>query len=250
MPYSDRKQSYFSKIESLLEDYNRIFIVHADNVGSRQMQQIRLTLRGKAVVLMGKNVWFLYLLYIYKKGQLTLFFFFFSFWQTMMKKAMNNMISRKPELSSIIHLVRGNVGFVFTNEDLSEIKDKILENKVPAPARPGTIAPVNVIVPAGPTGMDPGQTSFFQALNIATKIQKGQIEIISDVSLVQEGEKVGNSESVLLQKLNIKPFSYGLVILQVYDKGNVFSPIVLDLTDDDLRKFSLFFKKRGGRGTK
>lgn len=168
----------------------------------------------------------------------------------MMKKAMNNMISRKPELSSIIHLVRGNVGFVFTNEDLSEIKDKILENKVPAPARPGTIAPVNVIVPAGPTGMDPGQTSFFQALNIATKIQKGQIEIISDVSLVQEGEKVGNSESVLLQKLNIKPFSYGLVILQVYDKGNVFSPIVLDLTDDDLRKFSLFFKKRGGRGTK
>ena len=27
----------------------------ADNVGSKQMQQIRMSLRGKAVVLMGKN---------------------------------------------------------------------------------------------------------------------------------------------------------------------------------------------------
>jgi hypothetical protein len=56
----------------------------------------------------------------------------------------------------------GNVGFVFTNSDLPKVRDMILANRVPAPARVGATAPVDVIVPAGPTGCDPGQTSFFQ----------------------------------------------------------------------------------------
>lgn len=42
-------------LQQLLDDYPKCFIVGADNVGSKQMQTIRLSLRGKAVVLMGKN---------------------------------------------------------------------------------------------------------------------------------------------------------------------------------------------------
>lgn len=63
-------------------------------------------------------------------------------------------------------------------------------NRVPAPARAGSLAPVNVIVPAGPTGCDPGQTSFFQVLQIATKITKGQIEITTPVQILKAGDKV------------------------------------------------------------
>ena len=59
----------------------------------------------------------------------------------------------------------------------------ITSNKVPAPARVGSVAPVDVFVEPGPTGCDPGQTAWFQALNIPTKINKGQIEMISRVSL-------------------------------------------------------------------
>jgi len=66
----------------------------------------------------------------------------------------------------------------------------LLSNRVPAPARVGAISPVNVIVPAGPTGCDPGQTSFFQVLQIATKITKGQIEITTPVELLKLGDKV------------------------------------------------------------
>ena len=105
---------------------------------------------------------------------------------------------------------------------------------MPPPARSGAIAPVRVIVPAGPTGCDPGQTSFFQALQIATKIAKGQIEILNDVYLVEIGEKVGASEAALLQKLDIRPFTYGLIITNVYDNGALFSAKVLDMTDDIL----------------
>merc|ERR1712088_328089 len=39
----------------------------------------------------------------------------------------------------------------------------------------------------------------------------------------------------LLNMLNISPFSYGLLVMNVYDNGSVFSPKVLDITDDDLK---------------
>ena len=49
------KANYFEKLTTLLDEYPKCFIVGADNVGSKQMQEIRIALRGKAVVLMGKN---------------------------------------------------------------------------------------------------------------------------------------------------------------------------------------------------
>ncbi|XP_026423257.1 60S acidic ribosomal protein P0-like isoform X2 [Papaver somniferum] len=105
---------------------------------------------------------------------------------------------------------------------------------VGAPARVGLVAPIDVVVPPGNTGLDPSQTSFFQVLNIPTKINKGTVEIITPVELIKKGEKVGSSEAALLAKLGIRPFSYGLVVLTVYDNGSVFSPEVLDLTNEDL----------------
>ncbi len=53
-----------------------------------------------------------------------------------------------------------------------------------------------------------------QALNIPTKINRGTVEIVSDVALISKGDKVGGSEATLLAKLGIKPFSYGLVVQQ------------------------------------
>jgi len=125
----------------------------------------------------------------------------------------------------------GNIGFVFTNGDLPKIRDLILANRVPAPARVGAVSPVDVVVPAGPTGCDPGQTSFFQVLQIPTKIVKGQIEITNLVNLIKTGDKVGSSEAALLQKLNIRPFSYGLAIDCVFDRGSIFSVKVLDIDE-------------------
>ena len=140
------------------------------------------------------------------------------------------------DLAALAPFLRGNVGFVFCKGDLKETRDKIVSNKVPAPARAGAIAQVDVTIPAGLTGMEPTQTSFFQALNIPTKINRGQIEIMSSVNLFKAGDKVSSSEVALLTKMNIKPFSYGLVFKQVYDKGSVYSPDVLDITDDRLKE--------------
>lgn len=82
--------------------------------------------------------------------------------------------------------------------------------------------------------MEPGKTSFFQALGIPTKISRGTIEIVSDVHLVSAGERVGPSEAVLLNMLNISPFTYGMTITQVFDNGTCFSPDVLDVEESTL----------------
>jgi len=117
---------------------------------------------------------------------------------------------------------------------------QLLENKVAAPARAGAIAPCDVIVEAQNTGMGPEKTSFFQALNISTKIAKGAIEIVSNVHLIHAGDKVGASEATLLQMLGVMPFAYGLVVENIYDNGAVFAPEVLDITDEQLLgKFQL-----------
>jgi len=208
MPREDRatwKSNYFMKIIQLLDDYPKCFIVGADNVGSKQMQTIRLSLRSKAVVLMGKN--------------------------TMMRKAIRGHLENNPALEKLLPHIKGNVGFVFTKEDLAEVRDMLLANKVPAAARAGAIAPCDVTVPAQNTGLGPEKTSFFQALGITTKISRGTIEILSDVSLIKTGDKVGASEATLCNMLNISPFSYGLIIQQVYDNGSVYSPEVLDITE-------------------
>jgi len=153
---------------------------------------------------------------------------------TMIRKVIKGQIAKNPELEALLPHIRGNVGFIFTNGDLNDTRTLVNNNRVAAPARVGSLSPCDVIIPKGPTGLDPQQTSFMQALNIATKINRAQVEIINDVVLLKTGDKVGSSEATLLSKLNIKPFSYGLTVTNVYDNGFVYSPSVLDLTDSDL----------------
>jgi len=203
------KSSYFTRLVQYLDEYPKCFIVGADNVGSKQMQQIRIGLRGTAAVLMGKN--------------------------TMMRKAIKGHVENNPALEKLLPYIRGNVGFVFTSADLVEVREKLLENKVQAPAKPGALAPMDVIIPAQNTGLGPEKTSFFQALAIPTKISKGSIEMINDVHILKAGERVGASEATLLNMLNVSPFSYGLIVEMVYDSGTIFEPKILDIKPEDLR---------------
>jgi len=203
------KANYFVKVVQLFDEYPKCFIVGADNVGSKQMQTIRSSLRGIGIVLMGKN--------------------------TMIRKAIRGHLENNGQLEKLLPHIKGNVGFVFTKGDLNDIREKLTESKVRAPARAGAIAPLPFIIPAQNTGLGPEKTSFFQALSIPTKISKGTIEIINDVPILKPGDKVGASEATLLNMLNISPFSYGLQIEQVYDSGSIFSPDILDIKPEDLR---------------
>lgn len=203
-----RKAIYWNKLEKAFQEYKNILIISVDFVGSRQMQDVRMAIRGRAEVIMGKN--------------------------TIMRKLIRDNSEKNPKLAALLPLIKGNMGFIFTNGDLAAIRKEVQEFKMPAAAKAGVLAPVDVVIPPGPTGLDPGQTSFFQTLNVATKIVKGTIEITSEVRLCFAGEKVTASAVALLSKLNKKPFEYGIAVTDIYENGDVYAAAVLDLSQDDL----------------
>lgn len=208
MPSREKKVAYFKTLTGYLSNYSQMFVVEADHVGSKLMADIRYKMRGQGDVLMGKN--------------------------TMMRKCINLYLEENPNSGwgAVLPLLKGNIGFIFVKEDMAACRKIIIENTVPAPARAGTVANVDVWVPPGPTGCDPSQTSYFQALDVPTKISRGQIEITSKVHAVEKGTRVTPGAADLLQKLGVTPFTFGLVPTHVYDNGSVYDPAVLDLTTE------------------
>lgn len=206
----ERKARYKVLFEKVIQEYKKALIIGIDNVGSLQIQKVRKVLRGKGVMVMGKN--------------------------TLIRMIIRENLAKQPHLEGLLPFIKGNVGLIFTNEDMKKIRDQVVEFKVPAAARAGTAAANDVLVPPGPTGLDPGQTGFFQALNIPTKIARGSIEIVNEVILVKKGEKVTSSHVALLGKLDIKPFFYGIKVQSLYDDGSVYPATVLDISNADLMK--------------
>jgi len=211
-----KKDVYSKNLVELLKQYNKILLVNIDNVGAHSIQKVRTILRSKATLLFGKN--------------------------TLIRKTIRDYVEKCEEagnkdsarIEGLLPFLKGNVGMVFTNSDLNEIKDVVESFKQKAPAKIGQIAPEDVFVEPGPTGMEPTQTSFLQALNIGSKIVKGQVEIVNRVHLIKTGEKVGQSEAALLDKLNIMPFSYKAEVKTVFDSGFVYPSSLLTLGLNDV----------------
>jgi len=214
MELSVRKQRKLRLRKTLLQyvkQYKSILLINVDNVASSQMQQTRIATRGRAAFLMGKN--------------------------TVIRKVLREYCdagNSTPALEGLINALVGNVGLCFVSAgiDLKDLRTEIQANQLPAAAKTGAFAPIDVHIPAGPTPLDPGQTAFFQAMNIATKITKGAIEITSPVHVITKGERVTSSAVALLSKLGIKPFFFGINVVAVYDSGSFYSAAILDMTDE------------------
>jgi len=208
MVVKSKKPAYFAKLVNLIETCPKILMISVDFVGSKQMQDIRQALRGKAEILMGKN--------------------------TMIRTCLRNhmAVNDSLNLQALIDVVGGNTGFVFCHGDMDEIRNICVSNQKPAAAKAGVVSMCDVTLAQGPTGMDPSQTNFFQTLNIPTKIVKGSVELIAEVTVCKQGSKVSASQAALLTKMGIKPFSYGMKCTHVYDNGSVYDAAVLDITDE------------------
>merc|ERR1719310_2090110 len=174
-----KKEDYWVRLQDVAHKYNNVMFVDANNVSSKQIGNIRRELRKiGAYMIMGKN--------------------------TLMKAALT-AANRKPEegdedyeerkdtyvynenIEKIIMQLKGNTNLIFSNGDLGDVKAVLDAEARPSAAKPGMIAPIDVTVPEGPTGLDPKQTAFFQTLGIQTKIVKAQIDIIKSKKVLQNG---------------------------------------------------------------
>lgn len=221
-----KKDKFFKRIYDTFDKYKKALLVKCDNISARQIHATRKELReNDSLMLMGKN--------------------------TVIKAALAKRV-KKPVVGEadfeersktwtdieymepLGKLLRGNLAIVFSNRDLTDIKDIIDRHAREAPAKVGAIAQCDVWIKPGPTGLDPKQTAFFQNLQIPTKIVKTMIDIVSEKQIIWEGHKIGSNEAALLQKLGISPFSYKLKVEHVFDNGNVFGPEVLNITTDSI----------------
>eukprot|EP00825_Cyclidium_porcatum_P024460 TRINITY_DN2687_c0_g1_i1.p1 TRINITY_DN2687_c0_g1~~TRINITY_DN2687_c0_g1_i1.p1 ORF type:complete len:329 (+),score=95.42 TRINITY_DN2687_c0_g1_i1:286-1272(+) len=222
-----RKGFSLRRIYEMIGKYKQIIAVTLENVGSLQVQQIRKDLyQHKGLLVIGKN--------------------------TIFRKAVGLRASELPpdskydelrplgkplpEIGRLSELLRGKVGLIFTDEAIFDLKPRIEANKVAAAAKVGVIAPIDVIIPPGPTGMDPSQISFFHALQISTKINKQQIEIIKDYQVCAKGKLIGSSEVALLSKLNLKPFFYNMKVIAAYNNGAILGEDIISLSTESILK--------------
>jgi len=215
-----RKLEYAARLNDYLDNYQQAISIGVNNVGSKSLAVQRKKLRERDIhILMGKNTIIRKVLSLRAE-----------------KLEAEGKTKQSQNALKFMEMVEGNVGFVFIpkNQSIAALRTELTSDKVQTAAKAGIEAPDNVIVPAGPTGQDPSQTSFFQALDIPTKINRGQVEIVSDVKLITKGEKVGRSAAELLVMLNIKPFYYGISVGHVYDKGEVYPADVLDISPSDV----------------
>jgi large subunit ribosomal protein LP0 len=217
----ENKTKIVDKVRQYFREYSKFLIVNAMNINARQMMKIRHDLRGKGIVMFGKN--------------------------TLIRRAIADHVAENPKLEALKkYIVNGN-GFIFTDGPMSVIKEIIDANCVGSPARTGAIAPCDVIIPPMKTNMSPAQVSVLHALGITSKIFKGTIEIVSEKMLIKEGDKVGASESNLLTILGIQPFRYALKIVQIYDNGNFYTPEILSISDSVLQsKFNAALTRVAG----
>lgn len=151
--------------------------------------------------------------------------------------------SFNPNIDKIVNQLKGNINLILSNGDLGEVKQVLDEEVRQTPAKAGMIAPDNVTIKPGPTGLDPKQTGFFQTLQIQTKIVKAQIDIVTEKQVITEGEKISQTQAALLDKLKIYPFKYKMEVRKVLQDGSMFDPAVLELsTDAILQKFQAAVK--------
>jgi len=163
---------------------------------------------------------------------------------TVMSKAIDHFVEagnlpsfhngdRLREISEQIHHIQSLV--IFTNEDLGRVTEVTSKFVVEKQARTGAISPIEVTIPAGPTGMDSSQIEYFQALKIPTKVIKNQLEIVSATKILTVGAKITLSEINLMKRFNIRPYKHSVQIKQIYMNGKLYDSSILKITNDYMK---------------
>ena len=210
-----RKLNFARKLESLLDEYDKCLIISITNIGSTQIAELRKEFRNKDTrFLFGKN--------------------------TLIRKIIRDYVKKTKNklLMNLMELIKGNVGLVFTkNDNLIQIRNEIILKSVKkSSAKYNSIAPCDVIIPIGPTSMQPTMTSIFQNMDISTRINRGQIDVIESKKIISKGEKVNASAASLLSQLNIKPFIYSINVKSIYNSGEIYTDCsFMDLDINDIQ---------------
>lgn len=217
-----KKKALFDKVHEFLQKYHNIIVTDIKDLPTDQIQKMRKVIReNSSESVCGKST-------VIKKAIV-------DFHEKNAKKLPKHL--PKEVLQKLENgLEHKQLLIVFTNKELGDISKIFDQYKMEKQAKPGQFSPIEVTIPAGPTGMDSSQIEYFQALKIPTKVVKNQLEITSATKILTVGQKISLSEINLMKKFNIKPFKHVVNVELVFLNGKSFGKEILKITPDYMKE--------------
>jgi large subunit ribosomal protein L10 len=138
---------------------------------------------------------------------------------------------KRKELEELEAKLEGPTALIFTKENPFKLYKKFEDNKIPSVAKPGDVAPDDIVVPAGDTPFKPGPIiGELQKVGIKAKIQGGIIVVTDDSPVIKKGEKFSKGLAEVLGRMEIEPMSIGIDLRAAYEDGMVYGPDVLGVS--------------------
>ena len=202
----ERKIKEIEELVSLIDSYPVVGVVNLYKMPSAQLQEIRKILKNEAKIRMSKK--------------------------TLLKFAFEK--SKKRGIKKLKEFLRGQPALILTKTNPFKLFKFLNENKTSAPAKAGDIAPEDIIVREGDTGLPPGPAiSQLGEVGIPTKVQDGKIYIIKDTKVASEGEEISPQLANVLNILGLKPMKIGLDLIAIYENGIIFDKDVLKIDEEE-----------------
>ena len=193
------------EIEELTEKLGKakvVGLVNITGIPSRQFQLMRKSLKGKADIKISRS--------------------------NLIKRAFENA-----KIKDLDQHMEGSMGLILTDLNPFKLNKILKDSKISSPAKAGNIAPRDIMVPAGDTGLPAGPIiGDLQKAGVKAQIQAGKIVVTKDSPVVKEGEKIDGTLALILTRLGIEPMEIGLDMTTAYEEGMIYTSDVLSIDQD------------------
>jgi large subunit ribosomal protein LP0 len=224
MPGRERKTRILHNLLKNFTKYDQVMRVNINNISTKQITKAREMLRKEGgVLIVGKDSITRLAIRILTRQ--------------VDEEIYADFIAQYPErkdLTNILNELRGKFALIFTDKSYVELKPMLEAEKIQMGAKAGIIAPNDVWIRSGPTGIDPGKIGEFHRLNIQVKTARSAIEVTKDFKLCPKGEVVSETVSAMCRLLDIIPFEYAMELDWVYSGQQLIPKEVIDMKDDEI----------------
>ncbi|NHN58295.1 MULTISPECIES: 50S ribosomal protein L10 [Halorussus] len=201
------KREEVDDIVDLIEGYSSVGIVNVTGIPSRQLQTMRRNLHGSAELRISRN--------------------------TLLNRALDEV---DEGVEALKEYVAGEVGLIGTNDNPFGLYKQLEASKSPAPIGAGEVAPNDILIPEGDTGVDPGPfVGELQSIGAAARIMEGSIHVTEDSVVAEEGEEVSEDVANVLAELGMEPKEVGLDLEAVFSDGVMFEADELAIDVEEYR---------------
>lgn len=202
---STEKKKLVQQLVSEIRESPIVGVLNLENLPGEQLQKMRSLLRQNKILIMMAR-------------------------KRLLNRALHE--AQKSNVSNLAGKIKGSPALIFSQDNPFKLYATLQKNKSEASAKPGQIAPKDIIVKAGPTNFAPGPIiSELAAVGIKTKVEAGKLSVIVDTTIVQEGEIISPKVSETMKRLDIKPMEIGLNLVAVWENGLIFDATQLHIDE-------------------